>query len=95
MSLDEFRSTVDFIDDEILTLLTQRFQIVEKIIEYKKNNNLPILNKNRENIIMNKIIKEHPSFQIYLCKIYKKIIKNSKKYQKNILKSKKSKITLV
>ena len=85
MTLKELRNTIDFIDDEILLLLEERFEKVSKIIELKKNNNIPILNSKREDIIYNKIIKEHQNNNIYFIKIYKKIIEQSKSYQKHKL----------
>lgn len=83
MNLEEYRETVDFIDDEILSLLVQRYEIIDKIIDFKNKNNIPILNSNRENNILNKIILEHPTFKVYFIAIYKEIMNQSKKYQKN------------
>mgnify|MGYP006077778435 CR=1 FL=1 len=81
MSLHKIRENIDFIDDEILTLLNERFDLVNKIIEIKNLNNLPILNSNREEFIYNKIRLEHNKYNIHFMNIYHEILKQSKKYQ--------------
>ena len=81
MSLQIIRENIDFIDDEILTLLNERFDLVNKIIEIKKINNLPILNSNREDFIYNKILLEHNKYNIHFMNIYYEIMRQSKKYQ--------------
>ena len=81
MSLEIIRENIDFIDDEILTLLNERFDLVNKIIEIKNINNLPILNSNREDFIYNKILLEHNKYNIHFMNIYHEILKQSKKYQ--------------
>ena len=81
MSLQIIRENIDFIDDEILILLNERFDLVNKIIEIKKINNLPILNSNREDFIYNKILLEHNKYNIHFMNIYYEILKQSKKYQ--------------
>lgn len=54
--IQEFRGELDNIDKEILNLLEKRFQICQQIGEYKKQNNLPIEDLEREKqIIENKI----------------------------------------
>ncbi len=46
--LELLRSKIDQIDSRLVTLLKERFLIVKAIGEYKKENNLPILDKRRE-----------------------------------------------
>ena len=48
MDLNELRKEIDSIDDELVKLFCQRMQVAEKIAEYKKENNLPILIPARE-----------------------------------------------
>lgn len=88
MSLEEFRNNIDFIDDQILVLLSERFEEVSKVIEFKKKNNLPILNAKREDVILNKIINEYKNYNQHFVNIYKKIMDESKLYQKNKLSDK-------
>jgi chorismate mutase len=45
--LDDFRKQIDEIDEQIVNLLAKRMQVVEKVGKYKKENNLPPLDKKR------------------------------------------------
>ncbi|MBS9783802.1 chorismate mutase [Candidatus Gracilibacteria bacterium] len=45
--LEKYRSQIDTIDKNILALLAKRREVVLKVGEYKKQNNLEILQKNR------------------------------------------------
>ena len=45
--LDDFRKQIDEIDEQIVNLLAKRMQVVEKVGKYKKENNLPPLDKRR------------------------------------------------
>ena len=48
MELNELRNQIDQIDKEMAVLFEKRMKIVKQIGEYKKENNLPILDKKRE-----------------------------------------------
>ncbi len=47
-ALQEYRKEINKIDKELLKLLKNRLDVVIKIGEYKKKNNLPIVDKKRE-----------------------------------------------
>lgn len=51
-ALDKLREQINHIDDELMQLLGQRMKIADKIGEYKKNNNVTILQTNRWNQIL-------------------------------------------
>ena len=53
--LDNYRLEINNIDEELLTLLKKRMKLSIKIGEFKKENNIPILNKNRENQVLERI----------------------------------------
>ncbi|MCV6609048.1 MAG: chorismate mutase [Campylobacterales bacterium] len=53
--LSELREEINHIDEEIVKQIAQRFKITKKVGEYKKANNLPILNSGREEIIYKKL----------------------------------------
>ncbi|MCT4574886.1 MAG: chorismate mutase [Alphaproteobacteria bacterium] len=53
--LSELREEINHIDEEIVKQIAQRFKITKKVGEYKKANNLPILNSGREEIIYRKL----------------------------------------
>ena len=54
VALDKLREQINHLDDELMQLLGQRMKIADKIGEYKKNNNVTILQTNRWNQILEK-----------------------------------------
>jgi chorismate mutase len=54
MALDKLREQINHVDDELLDLLSQRMRIAERIGEYKRNNDVTILQTNRWNEILEK-----------------------------------------
>lgn len=52
--LKKLRDDIDSIDEELITLFQKRMETVLKVAEYKKKNNIPILNANREDEVINK-----------------------------------------
>jgi chorismate mutase len=51
-ALEKLREQINHLDDELLQLLGQRMKIADKIGEYKKDNNVTILQTNRWNEIL-------------------------------------------
>ena len=58
MELEEARKNIDKIDNEMRTLFIKRLEEVNKVIRYKKDHNLPILDVEFLKSIMN-ISKEY------------------------------------
>lgn len=57
-SLEDLRSQIDRVDKEILETISERFKIVEKIGEYKRDNNITTLQMNRwDSLLQDKIAK--------------------------------------
>lgn len=52
--LDGYRKSIDEIDKKLTELFEERMKIVLKVGEYKKKNNLPIFDANRENQVIQK-----------------------------------------
>ena len=51
-NLDEERKLINSIDDEMLMLFIKRMEVAKRIGQYKFENNLPILDKKREEEII-------------------------------------------
>jgi chorismate mutase len=51
-ALEKLRQQINHLDDELMQILGQRMKVAEKIGEYKKNNNITILQTNRWNEIL-------------------------------------------
>lgn len=47
-TVETLREKIDQIDNEMLTLLAERFSLVGEIGRYKKKHNIPVINKDRE-----------------------------------------------
>jgi len=45
--LEFFRKQIDEVDEQIVNLLAKRMKVVEKVGKYKKENNIPPLDKKR------------------------------------------------
>lgn len=52
--LKTYRDKIDEIDIQLVKLFEERMEIVLKIADYKKENNIPILNENREREVLEK-----------------------------------------
>ena len=53
--LNTIRQDFDALDKKILELFSLRFKLVEEVIEYKKVNDLPIFQPDREKEMYNKV----------------------------------------
>lgn len=81
--LQELRQGINEIDEQIFSLLIQRLGIIKNIILVKKQQNLPIEDKDRENNIYCRIDSQYDGRQgLFLKDIYKTIINESKRFQR-------------
>jgi chorismate mutase len=60
-ALEKLRQQINHLDDELMQILSQRMKISEKIGEYKKNNNITILQTNRWNEILQRAVQKGES----------------------------------
>lgn len=85
--LEQARNIIDGIDTKIIELFEKRMDIVKDVIKYKIENNIPILDTNREAIMLeknlNKISKEE--YKKYYKDVLEGYLKASKEMQKDIL----------
>jgi chorismate mutase len=56
-ALEKLRNQINHLDDEMMQILSQRMKVAEKIAEYKKENNITILQTNRWNEILDRACK--------------------------------------
>ncbi|MFL5789021.1 MAG: chorismate mutase [Flavisolibacter sp.] len=57
-ALEKLRNQINHLDDELMQLLSQRMKVAEKIGQYKKENNITILQTNRWNEILDRAVKQ-------------------------------------
>lgn len=85
--LEQARNIIDDIDTKIIELFEKRMDTVKDVIKYKIENNIPILDTNREAIMLeknlNKISKEE--YKKYYKDVLEGYLKASKEMQKDIL----------
>lgn len=78
--LDQLRRQIDIIDDKIIALLHQRFDLVKKVKDIKTKRAIPILDTNRETLILRRI--EQKLYNREISMVYKTIFSVSKDLQK-------------
>lgn len=87
MELKEIRDKIDCIDREIANLFEKRMEWVAKVIEYKIENNMEILDSGREKevIVKNLSNLKNRELKEYYEEMLKLMMKVSKDYQKQIM----------
>ncbi len=55
MDLKELRNEIDLLDDRIAELFIERMDVVTRVAEYKRNNNVGITHADRENAILDRV----------------------------------------
>lgn len=83
--IEDFRSQINKVDEALFQELIMRFDIVQEINQYKEVRDIPVENKMRESILLERAnqLLEDTEFKEYIINVYIEIIKQSKKYQKN------------
>jgi 3-dehydroquinate synthase len=86
-SLEEARKEINRIDEEMAKLFEGRMECAEVIAEYKKENNLPIFDKKREEELVerNSGYIENQGLREYYKDFLLDVMSISKKYQKEII----------
>lgn len=83
--LEELRLRINDVDEKIVLLLKERFDIAKEIGETKKNLGLDVENKGREEEVVKKVRDMLPDDLKDLAEeIYRTIIKTSKDYQNRL-----------
>ena len=82
MEIDALRNKIDEIDNKLVKLFEDRMEICAEIAQYKKENNLPVLDKTRERELLNKIAGlSDTELENYTVRLYSQILELSKSYQ--------------
>ena len=88
MTLEKCRNEIDRIDEEIIGLIEARFRVSESIAKIKKEQGLPIENREREEELLIGIKEMScPDLAEYNMMVYDRILEASKKYQAQIVES--------
>lgn len=82
MDLKEIRSNIDKIDDRMTDLFVKRMELAAQVAEYKKDNDLPVLNEKRENEILVKVSDSvGPDLERYARCVYNTLFDVSRSWQ--------------
>ena len=83
MDLNELRSQIDSIDEQLVSLFVQRMEVASKVADYKKEHNLPIYVPAREREILQDVAKKAgPDFANYTRVLYSMMFELSRSYQR-------------
>lgn len=84
--INECRKRIDEIDDILIGLFEERMEIAVSVAEYKRENNLPIFNKEREDFVIEKNLSKIKNEEIkeYAEKMIHCLMDLSKDYQKSL-----------
>ena len=85
--LENLREKIDTIDKEMIALFEERMDIVADIATYKIKNNLPVLNQNREDIVVSKVKStvKNKDYANSAADLIKDIMEISKKFQQKLI----------
>jgi chorismate mutase/prephenate dehydratase len=82
MELKELREQIDRIDQELVDLFIQRMNVSANVAEYKKRNNMRVLDPSRERALLQKISElSGEEFEEYTRTLYSTILDLSRSYQ--------------
>ena len=83
--LNKYRVEIEQIDEHIISLFEKRMELSKEIGTYKKENNLPITDLNREQELIKKNLNKlnNKELEKYYLDLLNKIIELSKEYQKD------------
>ncbi len=85
--LEKARTEIEAVDKELVKLFEKRFLAVRDVLEYKKENNLPVFDEKREEYLLEKntgYLKNN-NLKKYYEEFLKAMFKVSKDYQKDLL----------
>jgi chorismate mutase len=89
-ALEKLRQQINHLDDELLQLLGQRMKIADKIGEFKRNNDITILQTNRWNEILEKAYKKGDNMGLsreFITKYFDAVHMESINHQNKIMNS--------
>jgi len=84
--LEEYRNRISMLDDQITALFSDRMNTAGNIAQFKKENNLPVLDAIQERKRMNDILRKVPEdLHEYVRQLYSVIFEISRSYQNKII----------
>lgn len=87
-NLEKARLIINEVDKKMIELFKERMGAAKLVADYKKENNLPILDKAREEALINKNLEvlNNPELKEYYLTFFQGMLKASKDYQTDLNK---------
>ena len=86
MDINELRQEIDSIDRQLAQLFEKRMNTAAEIAAYKKENGLPVFDRERERKVVNKVTEmTAPELQVYTRTLYQTIFDLSRTHQKKLI----------
>lgn len=83
--LNEIRKEINEIDVQLAKLFVQRMDCAKDVAEYKKANNIPILNESREKEVLDRVSKEGGEYGSYTRTLFEDIMSMSRSLQQELI----------
>ncbi len=89
--LDQCRKEIDEIDNELIALFERRLDVAARVAEYKKNNNIPIYNEERESQVIEKNVGKliNKKYDILSRRFLINLMELSRSLQESIIRKRK------
>jgi len=86
MALEELRSEIDGIDDELSGLLARRMALAAQVAAIKRETGAPVLQPERERAVLARLGEQvRPEFRPAITKIYEAIFRASRELQGGLI----------
>ena len=86
MDINELRTRIDSVDSELIDLFKKRMGLSAQVAEYKRQNNLPVLDAIRERQKLADVSEQAgEDMSSYVFELYSLILEMSRSYQNTIL----------
>ncbi len=87
INIDDLRNEIDKIDAELVALYEKRMGIVSQVAEYKRKNNISILNQSREEEVIKKNLElvKNKKLSPEIEEFFRAVMNISKEYQNKVL----------
>jgi len=86
--LEQCRKEIDEIDKELINLFERRMDVAIRVANYKKENDLPIYNEERESKVIKKNVDnlENKNYDLLARRFFLSVMELSRSLQESIIK---------
>jgi len=81
MEIEQIREQIDNVDSQLLKLFVERMRLGEQVASFKREHNLPVLNKSREREILARVQQEAGEMEPYAYQLFTTLIELNKARQ--------------